>query len=66
MTALLVIKTIVLGSLSWLKLRLKKLNFKQRVLDPGYSTVQAVIRRELRTSNQLWGYRSMWNHAHSQ
>ena len=48
--------------MTWLKLYLKKMNLRRRVPDPDYNTIKAIIVRELRTSNNLKGYRSMWSH----
>ena len=48
--------------LTWLKLRLKMLKLHKR---NGYvedETVKVLVSKELRTSQSLLGYRSMWQH----
>ena len=51
-----------LCSLTWLKLQLKRMSLRRRISDPDLTTVNAIIKKELRTSNSLKGYRAMWRH----
>ena len=46
--------------MTWLKLRLKRLGLKRRIPDPDINVVKAVIKKLLRTSVSLGGYRTMW------
>lgn len=47
----------------WLKLRIKSLRLRRHgVQYADDDTVKVVIAKELRTSQQLLGYRSMWKH----
>lgn len=47
-------------SLTWLKAQLKKLGLKKRRPDADIETVKTVVRKLLRTSESLKGYRFIW------
>uniref|UniRef100_A0A1X7TGC1 Integrase core domain-containing protein n=1 Tax=Amphimedon queenslandica TaxID=400682 RepID=A0A1X7TGC1_AMPQE len=49
-------------SLTWLKLKLKKLGLRRRHSDSNYSVVKALIIKILETSEQVKGYRAVWKH----
>lgn len=47
-------------SMRWLKLVLRKLGLKKRRPDDNHETVKAILRKLLRSSECLKGYRSVW------
>ena len=47
-------------SMTWLKLQFKRLGLKRRAVDPPLSDVKLLIRRLLRTSDGIRGYRAVW------
>ena len=49
-------------SLTWLKLKLKKLGLKRRHSDSDYFVVKALIIKILETSEKVKGYRAVWKH----
>ena len=49
-------------SLTWLKLKLKKLGLKSQHSDSNYSVVKTLIKKILETSKKVKGCRAVWKH----